>query len=535
MSPTDSSAQVVIAGAGPTGLMLAAELRLAGITALVLERQTATIKQSRALAMHARTVEVLDQRGIAQRLTGRMQSRGHFAEISLDFSVLDGNHAGVMLIEQWRTEQILTQWAEELGVEIRRGHEVINIVEQPDAIEVAVRGPDGDYTVTGHYLVGADGGRSTVRKLLGVEFPGTDSTIEALVSDVAGLQDLPRGFHRFERGDMAVFPLEDDMTRIMAFVHGTGPRRRQEPPTFAELVANIHLISGDNIDHGKPSWISSFGNASRQASHYRRGRTFLAGDAAHIHSPFGGQGLNLGVQHAVNLGWKLGATVNGWTPEALLDTYHSERHAVAERVLLNTRAQDPLIGGPEVEPLREYLGEIFAIPEVNRRIAGEMSAIDIRYDVGPGTHPLLGKRLPWHELQRSSVPTSTTELLHPARGLLIDLADNNALRDIAHPWADRVDVITATTTTLNGTDALLVRPDGYIAWTSPGGGDLQQALAYWFGELRATTKSGGATTERTHNTAPSTASAAPTDDVESAQGEHQAITERAATTGRAAS
>jgi bifunctional hydroxylase/dehydrase len=198
-----------------------------------------------------------------------------------------------MLIEQWRTEPIVTQWATELGAEIRRGHELTQIAQRPEGVEVLVRGPDGDYTATGQYLVGADGGRSTVRKLVDVEFSGTDSNMEALVSDVAGLQDLPRGLHRFERGDMAVFQLEDEMTRIMAFVHGTGPRRRQEPPTFAELVANVHLISGYTIDHGKPSWISSFGNAARQAAHYRRWRVFLAGDAAHVHSPYGGQGLNL--------------------------------------------------------------------------------------------------------------------------------------------------------------------------------------------------------------------------------------------------
>lgn len=235
--------------------------------------------------------------------------------------MLDGNHAGVMLIEQWRTEQILTQWATELGAEIRRGHELTQIAQRPEGVEVLVRGPDGDYTATGQYLVGADGGRSTVRKLVDVEFSGTDSNMEALVSDVAGLQDLPRGLHRFERGDMAVFQLEDEMTRIMAFVHGTGPRRRQEPPTFAELVANVHLISGYTIDHGKPSWISSFGNAARQAAHYRRWRVFLAGDAAHVHSPYGGQGLNLDPDETRSAGIGRGrcALLRRGTPGAFQD------------------------------------------------------------------------------------------------------------------------------------------------------------------------------------------------------------------------
>ena len=479
----DYPAQVIVAGAGPTGLMLAGELRLAGVDVVVLERDSNRGKQSRALAMHARTVEALAQRGIANRLNGTVITRGHFAEISLDFSVLDGDYPGVMLIEQWRTENVLTQWAGELGAQIRRGHAVTGIVDRPGGIEVNVTGPDGEYTMAGRYLVGADGGHSTIRTLLGVEFPGTVATHEALVGDVANVpENLPRGFQRYDVGEIGVFPLEEGMTRVMAYVYDAPPRRDPKPPSFDELAANVRLISGYDISQGTASWVSRFGNAARQAAHYRRGQTFLAGDAAHIHSPYGGQGLNLGVQDAVNLGWKLAAAVHGWAPPTLLDSYHSERHPVASRVLFNTRAQDPLVGGPEVEPLRQYLTEIFAIPEVNERISGEMSGLDIQYGVGPGHHPLLGRRMPNHRLITSAgTRTSTTELLHGGRALLLDFSDGHTYEQEGVGWSDRIDIVGAAPSGLDPAEALLVRPDGYVAWVAGVGEPLQDALGRWFG------------------------------------------------------
>ncbi|SHE76401.1 FAD-dependent monooxygenase [Streptoalloteichus hindustanus] len=482
-----ATTQVIVAGAGPVGLTLAAELRLAGAEVVVLERLAEPTGQSRALGMHTRTLEVLDQRGVFDRLGGQLGTWGHFGAISLDFGVLDSHVAGQMLIPQVRTERVLGEWAEELGVPVRRGHEVVGMTQDADGVEVEVAGPEGSYRLRAAYLVGCDGGRSTVRKLAGFDFPGTDATTEYLMADVEGI-DLPARFSQpLERGGISSFPLGDGVVRVLLAEWGAPPRRRTEPPAFAEVVERAARISGEDISAGTPRWVTAFGDACRQASEYRRGRVLLAGDAAHIHLPAGGQGLNLGVQDAVNLGWKLGAVVTGRAPEELLDTYHSERHPVGAEVLFNTRAQSLLLNtGPEADPLRSMLARIFQMAEVNRYLTGLISAVDIRYEVGAGEHSLLGRRMPHRVLSTEDGETTTTRLLRTARGVLLDLADDAGLRAAAAGWSDRVDVVRASSAELAGVDAVLLRPDGYVAWVAPDTGEaLDAALRRWFGAPRA--------------------------------------------------
>ncbi|MCP2260638.1 bifunctional hydroxylase/dehydrase [Streptoalloteichus tenebrarius] len=479
--------RVIVAGAGPVGLTLAAELRLAGAEVLVLERLAEPTGQSRALGMHARTMEVLDQRGLLDRLEGRRGEWGHFGAIPLDFGVLDSHVAGQMMIPQAKTERALGAWAAELGVPIRRGHEVVGLAQDADGVQVEVEGPEGRYRLRAAYLVGCDGGRSTVRRLAGFDFPGTEATTEYLMADVEGI-DLPFRFSDVrERGGISVIPLGDGVTRVLPVEFGAPPRRRTEPPAFQEVVERVARITGDDISGGRPRWVTSFGDATRQVSEYRRGRVLLAGDAAHIHLPAGGQGLNLGVQDAMNLGWKLGLVATGRAGEELLDTYHAERHPVGADVLFNTRAQAPLLnGGLDLEPLRAVLREIFRFDEVNRHLTNMISALDLRYEVGAGSHPLLGRRMPRRALSTSDGETDTFRLLHVARGVLLDLSDDAELGAVAEGWADRVDVVRASAPELPGVDAVLVRPDGYVAWAAPDaeGERLDVALGRWFGPPR---------------------------------------------------
>ncbi|MFG2193318.1 FAD-dependent monooxygenase [Streptomyces sp. NPDC048639] len=482
---------VIVVGAGPTGLMLAGELRLAGVPVVVLERLAEPTGQSRALGLTVRTMEIFDQRGLLERL-GDVQTNpmGHFGGLLVDFTMLDSPHRTAHGIPQGRTESMLGQWATELGADIRRGCEVTGITPDAYGVDVEVRGPEGPGRLRASYVVGCDGGRSTVRKLGGFDFPGTAGSLEMLLADVRDCDIEPHPFgRRLPRGIAMSAPLGEGVHRVILREHGTPVR--SEPAEFEDVAAAWQRITGQDISNATPVWASSFSDAGRLVSTYRRGRVLLAGDAAHIHLPAGGQGMNVGIQDAVNLGWKLAAVAGGWAPPGLLDSYHRERHPVGERLLMNTRAQGLLfLGGDEVQPLRDVLGELIGRPEVARHLAHMVTGLEIRYETGPGDHPLLGRRLPHQELVADDRKTSTTELLRPARGLLLDLADDPAARRIASGWHGRVDVVTgrphapAADGPFADTGALLVRPDGHVAWAAPEGGDLPRALHRWFGAPR---------------------------------------------------
>ncbi|MBO4258510.1 FAD-dependent monooxygenase [Streptomyces griseorubiginosus] len=488
-------AEVIVVGAGPAGLMLAGELRLAGVGVTVLERLDRRTGESRGLGFTARTMEVFDQRGLLPRFGEiEISNQGHFGGLPVDFGVLDGAHQAAKTIPQSQTETVLEEWVTELGGDIRRGHEVIALKDEGDSVTVEARGPHGVERFTAPYLVGCDGGRSTVRKAVGFDFPGTAATMEMFLADVRGLDLEPRMIGETLPGGMImVGHLPGGITRLIVCERGTPPRRRTAPPEFDEVAAAWKRLTGGDISHGEPVWVSSFGDATRQVTEYRRGRVLLAGDAAHIHLPAGGQGMNTGIQDAVNLGWKLAAVVQGRAPEGLLDTYHDERHQVGKRLLMNTQAQGLLfLSGPEMQPLRDVMTELIQYREVSRHLAGMVSGLEIRYDVGGGTNALLGRRMPQVELaRRDGTRTTSTEALHTGRGVLLDLEDNAALRRRTAGWRNRVDIVTAApqgalaAERLAGSSAVLVRPDGYVAWAAPGShGDLPMALERWFGPIR---------------------------------------------------
>ncbi|MEV5347752.1 FAD-dependent monooxygenase [Streptomyces achromogenes] len=486
---------VVIVGAGPSGLMLAGELRLAGVETVVIDRLPRPSGESRGLGFTPRTMEVFDQRGLLPRFGEIVTSKlGHFGGTPVDFSVLDGAHFSVKDVPQHRTEAVLGAWLDELGVQVRRGRELVALTAGEDGVLLGIEGPDGPEQLRAGYLVGCDGGRSTVRKLAGFDFPGTAATMEMYLADITDCEVRPRPIGESMPGGMAMsVPIGDGIHRIIVCERDNPPRERTGPPPFAEVAAAWQRLTHQDISGATPVWISAFGNAARQVTEYRRGRVLLAGDAAHIHLPAGGQGMNTGIQDAVNLGWKLAAVVRGTAPEALLDTYHTERHPVGRRLLTNTQAQGLLyLSGSEMQPLRDVLAELIAYEDVSRHLAGMISGLDIRYDVGATGHPLPGRRMPHLELVTADGDkTSTTALLHRARGLLLDLADDPALRRAAAGWADRVDTVTATAhgtaqdQAPHGATAVLVRPDGHVAWVAPGGpGELTAALERWFGPSR---------------------------------------------------
>jgi bifunctional hydroxylase/dehydrase len=475
-------------------MMLAGELRLVGADVTVIERLPSRSGESRGLGFTARTMEVFDQRGLLPGFGEiDVSTQGHFGGIPVDFGLLDGAHQAAKTVPQSQTEAVLEGWARELGARILRGHEAVAVRDLGDRVEVDCQGPDGDRTVCGRYLAGCDGGRSVVRKAAGFDFPGTAATMEMYLADVRGLDDLPPRMigETLPGGMIMVGHLASGITRLIVCERGTPPRRRTAPPDFAEVAAAWKRLTGDDISHAEPVWVSAFGDATRQVTEYRRGRVFLAGDAAHIHLPAGGQGMNAGIQDAVNLGWKLGAVVTSHAPESLLDTYHAERHPVGKRLLTNTQAQGLLfLSGPEMQPLRDVFAELTQYPEVSRHLAGMVSGLEIRYDVGGGSNPLLGRRMARVELEGHPMVTSSTQALHGGRGVLLDLADSTQLRRRAAGWTDRIDIVTAKP--VHGQrswpediTAVLVRPDGYVAWSAPGcHHDLPTALRRWFGDER---------------------------------------------------
>src|SRR4051812_32099598 len=401
---------VVIAGGGPTGLMLAGELALLGIDVAIVERRASQdLPGSRAGGLHARTIEVLDQRGVADRFLsqGQVAQVAGFAWIRLDISDFPTRHPYGLALWQNRIEEILAGWIAELGVPIRRGVEVTGFVQDDAGVEVALS--DGG-SLRATYLVGCDGGRSRIRKAAGIEFSGWGPTSSNLIGEVELTEEPEYGLRRDELGIHSLGPLEDGTVRVLVREDGLGG---SEEPTLDDL--SRALVSARGTDYGlrRASWLSRFTDVTRQAVTYRDGRVLLAGDAAHIHPPVGGQGLNIGMQDAVNLGWKLAQVVRGVAPESLLDTYTAERHPVAARVLRGTMAQAPLIGGVDerIEALREVLAELLAMDEPRRRIAGRQSGLDVRYDLGEG-HPLLGRRMPDLELATADGALRVYELLH---------------------------------------------------------------------------------------------------------------------------
>jgi len=484
---------VIIIGTGPAGMMLAGELRLAGVRVTVVERLTAPTGESRGLGFTARTMEVFDQRGLLPRLPEFETSNvGHFGGLPLDFGVLDGAHFGGKTLPQSQTEAMLAGWCADVGVHFRRGYEFVGLTATEDEVTVEVIGPDGPNRLSASYLVGCDGGRSAVRKAAGFDFPGTPATMEMFLADLRGTNLKPRMIGETYPGGMVMAtPVTNGVQRIIVCERGTPPKKRTAPVEFHEVSDAWKRLTGEDISYAEPVWISSFGDATRQVTQYRRGRVLIAGDAAHIHLPAGGLGMNTSIQDSVNLGWKLAAVVHGWAPPGLLDTYHVERHAVGARLLMNTQAQGLLfLSGEEVQPMRDLFTELIGYDVVARHLVGMVSGLEIRYDVGAGTHPLLGMRMPDRELTGVPGVTRVYELLHTARGLLLDIGDDVRLRKTAAGWADRVDVVSARLggredDPLAGISAILVRPDGYIAWAAPGTSEpVNASLSRWFGSAR---------------------------------------------------
>jgi 2-polyprenyl-6-methoxyphenol hydroxylase-like FAD-dependent oxidoreductase len=480
--------QIIIVGAGPVGLMLAGELRLGGAEVTVLERLAAPTTESRASTLHARTMEAFDQRGLLESLgTPPNDGMGHFGGVPLDLSGLSTRYPGQWKVPQARVEELLAEWAASLGADIRREQEVWGLTATDDQVNVEVAGPGGRVSMTCGYLVGCDGEDSALRRLANFDFPGADATRELLRADVAGIEITNRRFERLANGLAIAARRSDGVTRVMVHEFGRPARRRAAAPEFAEVADIWAQVTGEDIGAGTPIWVNSFGDASRQAAQYRMGRVILAGDAAHRQMPVGGQALNLGLQDAMNLGWKLAAQVTDRAPAGLLDTYHAERHLVGQRVLANIRAQTMLLlGGQEVEAARTIVGELLGYPVARTHLGAMISGLDIRYE--PRDHPLAGARMPHVDLCTVSGPSSTTALLRSAHGVLLDLSADEErrawLQSAAAGWADRVDLVSAAAaagTPLEGVDTALLRPDGYVAWIGSREADPRPALGKWFG------------------------------------------------------
>jgi bifunctional hydroxylase/dehydrase len=485
---------VIVVGAGPTGLMLASELRLGGAEVTVFERRAELSWESRGVGFTARATEIFAQRGLLERLANAEITRqGHFGGIPIDYGILEGSHFGVRGVPQYKIEEMLEKRALELGVTLLRGYEFTGLEETGDGVTATVEGPDGRAEYSARYLVGCDGGRSTVRQLAGFEFAGSDATREMYLADVAGCDIKPRPIGELvPNGMVMAAALEKGYFRIIVCENGIRPDKNRDV-TFGDVADAWQRLTGQSIHDGEARWVSSFTDATRQATEYRRGRVLLAGDAAHIHLPAGGQGLSIGVQDAVNLGWKLAAVIKGWAPGSLLDTYHTERHPVGARVLRNTRAQGTLnLSGNSVEPLRTVMAELIAIPAVARHLSGMVSGLDIRYDVqaeGQAEgHPLLGARMADRELELADGGREQiARLLNRARGVLISADDSEETSRCAAGWSDRVDLVRVKSWPAGPeegtaeTQSVLVRPDGYVAWVAPGSEPLDAAMRRWFG------------------------------------------------------
>jgi 3-(3-hydroxy-phenyl)propionate hydroxylase len=473
---------VVIAGGGPTGMMLAAELTLAGTDVLIVERRASfNLESSRSRGLHSRTIEVLDQRGVVDRFLaeGKAMQVQAFAGVPMDISDFPTRHNYGMALLQSHFERILAGWLYELGVPILREREVTGFTQDDSGVDVALS--DGT-SLRAQYLVGCDGGRSAVRKAAGIDFAGWDPTTRWIIAEVE-MEEVPEfGL----RGGGGIGPAEDGRVGVTLIVPDLD---HTDEPSLQDV--RDALIQVDGTDYGvhNPYWISSFTDMTRQAVAYRSGRVLLAGDAAHVHAPMGGQGLNIGVQDAVNLGWKLAQVVNGTSPVTLLDTYHAERHPVGARVLQNTMAQRA-VGSNDARAvaLRGILAEVLTMDQPRKYIAAMISGLDVAYDLGGG-HPLLGRRMPDLDLVTAEGPLRVFALLHDARPVLLNLGRPGGF-DIA-PWAGRVQLIDADYVgvwdlpllgEVAAPVAVLIRPDGHVAWVGDGPDTgSRDALNTWFG------------------------------------------------------
>ena len=492
---------VVIAGGGPTGMMLAGELTLTGTdVAIVEQRLGPELAGSRAGGLHARSIEVLDQRGIADRFVsqGTTYPVVHFATIQLDISDFPSRHPYTLGLWQKHIERILADWVSELGVPFYRGREVTGFEQDDTGIDVKLS--DGR-PLRAQYLVGCDGGRSLIRKAAGIEFPGWDPTIGSLIAEAETAEEPELGMRRDEKGIHGIGRLEDGK-RVRIVVREDRVGQAGEP-TLRDLSQALIAVWGTDFGVHSPTWISRFTDMTRQAASYRQGRVLLAGDAAHVHSPIGGQGLNTGMQDAVNLGWKLAQVVRQTSPDSLLDTYHAERHPVAARVLRTTMAGTALSRtDARTDALLGTMTELLSMDEPRKRFAGELSGLGIHYDLGEG-HPLTGRRMPDLDLVTVSGPRRVFTLLHDARPVLLNLGEPGSL-DIT-PWADRVRLVDADYAgrwelpvlgAVTAPAAVLIRPDGYVAWAGdsaqPG---LPDALTTWFGPATAPEREDGLTAD----------------------------------------
>jgi 2-polyprenyl-6-methoxyphenol hydroxylase-like FAD-dependent oxidoreductase len=467
---------VIVAGAGPTGLMLASELRLHGVRTLVLDKDAEPTRVVRALGLHARTIEIMDQRGLLDRFLalGQQHPVIGFAGIRKpEPGLLDTAHAYTLGIPQPVIDRLLAEHAAELGAEIRRGCELTGLSQDEDGVTASLA--DGTQ-VRGRWLVGCDGGRSTVRKLLGIGFPGEPARVETLLGEMEVTED-PEAVAaivaevRKTQLRFGLVPLGDGAFRVAVPAAGVA-EDRTEPPTLEEFRQQLQAVAGTDFGVHSPRWLSLFGDATRLAERYRAGRVLLAGDAAHIHPPNGGQGLNLGVQDAFNLGWKLAAEISGWAPPGLLDSYPAERRPVAASVLDNTRAQMELISvEPGPQAVRRLVSELMDFHDVNRYLTEKITATGIRYDFGPGPE-LVGRRLRDVALKRGHL----YGLMHAGRGMLLDQTG----RLSAAGWADRVDHVVDVSEELD-VPAALLRPDGHVAWAGDSQPELLSQLPRWFG------------------------------------------------------